>query len=110
MWEGEASQALELQSGPGQTVVGGTWDSLSLPQELPPSSLPLEQPVGMPNIPEAWEEFGWGRVVGALRPSAPLPLQHELPGICHVSRRRSPGCFARPQSFLPAPVQICPPI
>lgn len=51
---------------------------VSLPQELPPCSSPLEQPVGMPNILEAWEEFGWGRVVGALRSSAPLPLQHEL--------------------------------
>lgn len=45
--------------------------------ELPPSFSPLEQPVGMLNIPQAWEEFGWGRVVGALRSSASLP-QHEL--------------------------------
>lgn len=34
----------------------------------------------------------------------PLPPAPTLayPGICHVSRRRSPRCFSRPQSFLPA--------
>lgn len=35
MWEWEASQALELQSGPGQTGVGGEWDSPFLRSFLP---------------------------------------------------------------------------
>lgn len=52
---------------------------LSLPQELPPSFSPFEQPVGMLDIPQAWEEFGWGRVVGALRSVLCIsPLRHEL--------------------------------
>lgn len=51
---------------------------LALLLGLSSNFLPLEQPVGMLTVPEAWEEFGWGRVVSALRSSAPLPPRHQL--------------------------------
>lgn len=83
-------------------VQRGKWGS---PPGSPPGFLPSKQPLGMLGL----EELGWGRAVGALRSSAPPPSPTPAhPGICHVSRRRSPCCFPRPQSFLPAPVQICP--
>lgn len=43
------------------------------------------------------EVFEGGRVLGALRPSAPpLAPAPAHPGICHVSRGRSPCCFSHP--------------
>lgn len=76
MWEWEASQALELQSGPAQTGVGGKWDSPVLR-----SFLPALHPLSNLWVCRIFRRPGkseWGRVVGALRSSAPLPPQHEL--------------------------------
>lgn len=80
----------EVREAPGRRVRGKAGP--------PPCSSTSKQPVGTPAFLGLKSTAGGGWPV----PFGPLhhPPTPAHPGICHVSRRRSPCCFSRPQSFF----------
>lgn len=102
-WEWEPSGALEVHAGSGEAGAGKEMD-LSLPQDF------LS---GFSTLSNLWVcsvflrtrrvylgEGGWCPSVLCTPPPSPTPAH---PGICHVSRRRSPCCF-----FSPPVLPSCP--